>query len=66
MANSGGGIVVIRPNDKGQHSGKPVNAVLDLDPATITDEFVKYTDENFDGVNIQRTTRVAGRLPSLR
>jgi hypothetical protein len=43
MANSGGGIVVVGWNDKGQHSGKPVNAVLDLDPATITDKFVKYT-----------------------
>ncbi len=57
MANSGGGIVIVGPNDKGQHSGKPVKAVLDLDPATITDKFVKYTGENFDGVNIQKTTR---------
>jgi hypothetical protein len=57
MANSGGGIVVVGWNDKGQHSGKPVNDVLDLDPATITDKFVKYTGENFDGVNIQKATR---------
>jgi hypothetical protein len=64
MANSGGGLVIVGLDDKGRHSGKSVKGVLDLDPATITDKFVRYTGENYDGVNVHRSTR-SGRPTAL-
>ena len=57
MANSGGGLIIVGLDNKGRHSGKSVKPVQDLDPATITDKFLRYTGENFDGVNVQRATR---------
>ena len=57
MANSGGGLVIIGLDDKGRPSGKSIKPVLDLDPATITDKFLRYTGENFDGVSVQRSAR---------
>jgi Putative DNA-binding domain/EC042_2821-lke REase len=57
MANTGGGLVVVGLDDRGRNSGKAVKPVVDLDPATITDKFMKYTGENFDGVNVHSTTR---------
>ena len=57
MANTGGGLVVVGLDDKGRHSNKSVRSILDLDPATITDKFLRYTGENFDGVNVHKATR---------
>jgi hypothetical protein len=64
MANGGGGLVIVGLDDKGRHSGKSVKVVLDLDPAIITDKFVRYTGENYDGVSVHRSTR-SGRPIAL-
>jgi len=34
-----------------------LRVTLEVDPATITDKFVKYTGENFDGVNLLKAIR---------
>ena len=54
IANSGGGIILIGLNDKGQPSGENVTPILEFDSARITDKIAKYTGEQFDGFNIEK------------
>jgi predicted HTH transcriptional regulator len=48
IANSGGGAIVIGVRNDGSPSTKNISAFLELDPARITDQIAKYTDEQFD------------------
>lgn len=57
MANSGGGIIIIGAKNDGTPSKEDISAVLQIDPAQITDKIVKYTGEQFDNFSIQEVDR---------
>ena len=57
MANSGGGIILIGIKDNGEPSGADVSAVVELDPAHLTDKLFRYTAEHFGAIEISKVTR---------
>jgi hypothetical protein len=52
MANSGGGVLIIGVKDDGQASGKDVAAIIDYDPAKVTDKIFSYTGRHFSEFRI--------------
>jgi Putative DNA-binding domain/EC042_2821-lke REase len=57
MANSGGGIIVVGVCNDGTPASESVTAVLELDPAKITDKVERYTGVQFAEVEINDATR---------
>jgi len=57
MGNSGGGVLVIGVSDDGQSSGFDVTAILNYDPAKITDKFSSYTGKHFAEFRITKAKR---------
>jgi Schlafen, AlbA_2 len=62
LANSSGGAIVIGLRNDGSPSGADVQAVLQLDPAKITDKLFKYTGVNHDGFEIREGKRRRQRV----
>jgi len=57
MANSGGGVLVIGLDDKGNPTGFDPAPVLDLDEAVVTDHIGKYTGMQFDAFTISEQAK---------
>jgi hypothetical protein len=57
MANSGGGIIVLGVYDNGQPAASDLSAVLELDPAIVTDKIFSCTGEHFDRIVIHEGRR---------
>lgn len=57
MANSGGGYLLIGVKDDGTLSEFDVTLVLNLDPAKITDQVRKYTEQQFSQFEIYEAQR---------
>lgn len=57
MANSGGGVIVVGLDNKGEPSGGDVTDVLNLDHATIVDKIRKYTGQGFGDVEIHEAEK---------
>lgn len=57
MANSGGGIIVVGVCNDGTAAKDDVAAVLELDPAKITDKVERYTGVQFSEFEIHETKR---------
>lgn len=66
MANSGGGHILIGVNDDGTLSGFDITPILALDPAKITDQIAKYTQEQFSDFQICEANRKGQRIAVLR
>ena len=65
MANSGGGILLIGIKDDGQVSGANVDAILDYDPADITNKLFSYTGRHFSNfkiINLQKDEHTLAAL----
>ena len=62
MANSGGGVLVIGLDNKGNPTGFDPAPVLDLDEAVVTDRIEKYTGLQFDAFTISEQTKKGYRL----
>lgn len=52
IANSGGGVLVVGLDSKGNPSKVDVKAVVDLDPAKVADQVFKYTGTHFSDLQI--------------
>ncbi len=57
MGNSGGGVLVIGVMDDGQPSDFDVTAILNYDPADITNKFFSYAGKHFAGFRIIEAKR---------
>jgi len=57
MANSGGGLIVVGVCNNGSPAKEDVAAVLDLDPAKITDKVERYTGVQFAEFEIHEAKR---------
>lgn len=53
IANSGGGAIAFGLDNNGQPTGEDVSAVLDLDPARLTDKINKYTGIQFSDFRVE-------------
>src|SRR5579862_2122655 len=62
MANSGGGLVLIGVCNDGQPSNENIQAVLDLDPAKITDKIERYTHVHFADFEVSEVSRDGSRV----
>jgi schlafen family protein len=62
MANSGGGVIVVGLRNNGTAIGEDVQAVLDLDPARITDKLFKYTNEHHSGFEVHEMHRDTAKV----
>ena len=66
MANSGGGIIVVGVYDNGQPAVSDLSAVLELDPAIVTDKIFSCTGEHFDGIFIHEGRRSRHKVATRR
>lgn len=66
MANSGGGIIEIGVRNDGSSSGEDVSAILQIDPAQITDKIAKYTGEQFDKFSMREADRNGCKIAVLQ
>ncbi len=66
MANSGGGTIIVGVKNDGSPSGEDVSALLQIDPAKITDKIAKYTGEQFDKFAIREAYRGSYKLAILQ
>ena len=65
MANSGGGVILVGLDNSGASSHADVTAVLNLDPAAITDQVHKYTGVHFEDFEISRQSKRRGRIAAI-
>jgi len=66
MANSGGGVLLIGLDNKGEPTGFDPTPVLNLDEAVITDRIQKYTGIQFDAFTISEETKQNHRLAAIQ
>ncbi len=66
MANSGGGHILIGVNDNGTLSQFDITPILALDPAKLTDQIARYTQEQFSDFQICEANRQGQRIAVLR
>lgn len=66
MANSGGGMIEIGVRNDGSSSGEDVSAILQIDPAQITDKIAKYTGEQFDKFIVREAGREGCKIAVLQ
>src|SRR5437868_8463165 len=57
LANSGGGVTVFGVNDNGKPSGADLSALMQVDPAAITDQIHKYTGMQFGDFEVLELAR---------
>jgi hypothetical protein len=65
MANSGGGVILIGLDNRGQPTGFDPTAILDLDPAIVTDKIRKYTGIDFDDFEITKEEKGTRPIAAL-
>lgn len=65
MANSGGGVILIGLNNKGNPTGFDPTPVLDVDEAVMTDRIHKYTGVHFDAFTISEEKKSGNRLVAI-
>lgn len=65
ITNSGGGVIVIGVKNNGVHSRKPIAAMLNLDPADLTNKIAKYTGEEFAEFEILKVVRRGKSVAAL-
>ena len=65
MANSGGGVILIGLDNAGHPSGCDPGAILDLDPALLSDKIRKYTGVDFDEFEIVEERKGDNRIAVL-
>jgi len=65
MANSGGGVILIGLDNAGYPSGFDPAAILDLDPALLSDKIRKYTGVDFDDFEIVEQRKGDNRIAVL-
>ena len=65
MANSGGGIILLGVNNKGEPSGWNPTPLLNYDAARITDRIAKYTSEQFAELEIHELERNGHTVAAL-
>lgn len=64
LANSGGGVIVFGLDERGAPNGADLSALLDLEPAAITDRFKKYTGVEL-GIEKRAPEKAGHRLAAL-
>ena len=57
LANSGGGVILIGIDNRGQINNYNISEIIKLDPANMTDKLFKYTGENFSNFEIIQLTK---------
>ncbi len=57
IANTGGGVILLGVENDGNPSGENVQAVLDLDHATVVDKIRKYTGNEFSEIEIHEAKK---------
>lgn len=57
MANTGGGAILIGVDDNGATPGEDIQAVLDVDPATLTSKLNSVTNQQFQNFEIRECQR---------
>lgn len=62
MANSGGGVILFGLKDDGSPSGTDLSGLLAFDSAKLTDAIYKYTDCQFQGINIYRCNKLGHKV----
>jgi hypothetical protein len=65
MANSGGGAIAFGLDNKGQPTGTDLSALLDTDPAQITDKVASYTSTQFHGFQLFEAEKLNATVPIL-
>ncbi|MCK4342180.1 MAG: putative DNA binding domain-containing protein [Phycisphaerae bacterium] len=65
MANSGGGVLLIGLDNKGNPTGFDPTPVLDVDEAVMTDRIQKYTGVQFDAFTISEEAKSGNRLAAI-
>ena len=65
MANSGGGVLLIGLDNKGNPTGFDPTPVLEVDSAVVTDQIHKYTGVHFDAFTISEETKSGNRLAAI-
>lgn len=57
ISNTGGGVILIGLENDGNPSGESVQAVLNLDHATVVDKIRKYTGDEFSEIEIHEAKK---------
>lgn len=65
IANSGGGAIVVGLSTNATPTGADVSAIVDLDPAELTNQALKYTGDQFSGFEIHGIDRSGTRLAAI-
>jgi len=65
MANSGGGVLLIGLDNKGNPTGFDPTPVLDVDEAVVIDHIAKYTGVQFGSFTISEVTKSGNRLVAI-
>lgn len=65
IANSGGGVILIGLDNRGNHVGADVSGVLNLDPAAISDKITSYTGSNFSDFEVQELRKGSKTIAAL-
>lgn len=66
MSNSGGGVLIFGLDNVGQPTQIDVSAVIELDPASVTDKIAKYTGVQFSNFEIIESEKDGNKLTVLR
>jgi len=65
LSNSGGGVIIFGLESDGSPSGSDVSIIADLDPADLTNKIVKYTGEQFSGLNVSRQQKNGAQIVAM-
>ena len=65
LANSGGGIILVGVNNKGEPTGFNPEALLQIDPAVITDRIYKYTGIQFSDCEMSAEKKDGQKVVSI-
>jgi hypothetical protein len=65
MANSGGGVLIIGLDNRGQPTGFDPTPILELDEADVTNRIEKYTGVQFDSFTISEELKAGKQLAAI-
>jgi len=65
MANTGGGVLLIGLDNKGNPTDFDPTQVLDVDEAVVADQIHKYTGVHFDAFSISEETKLGNSLAAI-
>ena len=66
MANTGGGVILVGLDNAGKPTGEDVQAVLELDHATISDKIGKYTGLESCDVEVQEGSKCGATIAIIQ